>query len=188
MAASRWTARRRRMFLEVLAETGNVSVAARKAKVSRSHAYARRVTEPEFATEWDQAVEAATDLLEAEARKRALEGVETPHFHQGKMAGVVTRYSDALLMFLLKARRPEIFRDGPDKPGKALKSGETGVPDGHAGTDSDLAAARDALEARLDRLGADEDQADHPDQEAGARDDKGDGHRVEGDPDADRQT
>ena len=43
--------------------------------------------------------------------RRALEGGEEPVFYQGKIVGSVRKYSDTLLMFMLKARRPERYRD-----------------------------------------------------------------------------
>ena len=51
------------------------------------------------------------DVLEWEARRRAVEGYEVPVFHQGVEVGSVRRFSDLLLIFLLKHRRPEIFQD-----------------------------------------------------------------------------
>ena len=53
----------------------------------------------------------ATDTLEMEARRRASLGVEEPVYYQGQVVGYVRKYSDVLLMFLLKAQRPEKFRD-----------------------------------------------------------------------------
>ena len=64
-----------------------------------------------FAKEWDAAIEVATDTLEMEARRRASLGVEEPVYYQGQIVGYVRKYSDVLLMFLLKAQRPERFRD-----------------------------------------------------------------------------
>jgi hypothetical protein len=48
--------------------------------------------------------------LEDEAVRRAYEGVERPVFQGGKQVGVVREYSDTLLIFLLKALRPEKYR------------------------------------------------------------------------------
>ena len=42
------------------------------------------------------------DALEAEARRRAVEGVRKPVFYQGVICGWVGEYSDTLLIFLLK--------------------------------------------------------------------------------------
>jgi hypothetical protein len=80
-------------FLKALAKTGNISEAARAAQVSRTAVYAARYKDEAFASDWDDAVENSTDTLEAIAFKRAKSG------------------SDILLMFLLKSRRPEKYRD-----------------------------------------------------------------------------
>jgi hypothetical protein len=61
--------------------------------VSRSHVYETRQKDPKFAEAWDQAREDAADSLEAEAVRRARAG------------------SDTLLIFLLKAVRPEKYRE-----------------------------------------------------------------------------
>ncbi len=45
------------------------------------------------------------------ARRRALVGTEKPLFHKGNQIGNVPVFSDPLLMFLLKAKRPEVYRD-----------------------------------------------------------------------------
>ena len=80
-------------FVEMLIETGNVSASARIANVSRQHAYLCRQTDPEFAARWDDAIEEGTDNLEEIAMRRAKEG------------------SDTLTIFLLKARRPDKYRE-----------------------------------------------------------------------------
>ena len=64
-----------------------------------------------FAAEWEDAVESGTDLMEDEMRRRAVEGVDEPKFHDGQICGYARRYSDTLLIFMLKARRPEKFKD-----------------------------------------------------------------------------
>ena len=98
-------------FLAALASTGNVTVAAAKAKVGRRTVYDERVRDPLFAQAWDEAVEVSVELLEAEARRRAYDGTPEPQFYQGKKCGTVRRYSDTLLIFLLKAHRPARYRD-----------------------------------------------------------------------------
>ena len=100
------------MFLTALRQTGNVSAAARAAGVARSRCYEVRRRDPDFATGWQDALEEAADWLEFEALRRAVEGTEEDRFFGGHIVGQVTRYSDALLMFLLKARRP----GGPRTP------------------------------------------------------------------------
>jgi hypothetical protein len=56
-------------------------------------------------------LEHGTDALEDEAVRRAVEGVIKPVFHQGKRVGTLRVFSDPLLMFLLRARRPDKFAD-----------------------------------------------------------------------------
>lgn len=53
----------------------------------------------------------AGELLESEATRRAVKGVEEPVFYQGEKCGEVQKYSDTLLIFLLKAARPEKYRE-----------------------------------------------------------------------------
>jgi hypothetical protein len=105
------TQERRRRFLDALVETGgNVSRSCDLANFGRRAAYDWRRDEAEFAAEWDEAVNRGLDALEAEARRRAFEGIEEPVFYKGEVCGFVRRYSDALIMFMLKAYRPQ-FRD-----------------------------------------------------------------------------
>jgi hypothetical protein len=105
------TASRDRKFFQHLAETCNVTRAALMAGYARRSVYEYRDEDPEFRRRMDEAVEIATDALEAEARRRAVEGVPEPVFYQGVECGTVQRYSDRLLELLLKGRRPDVFRE-----------------------------------------------------------------------------
>jgi hypothetical protein len=89
-----------------------VAAACRAAGVERATAYRDR--DPRFAAAWDEAAEDGTDLLELECRRRAVEGVDRPVFYKGQQVGTVKEYSDRLLIFLLKANRPEKYRDNFD--------------------------------------------------------------------------
>lgn len=59
----------------------------------------------DFKVAMEEAREAGADFLEDEARRRAVEGVEKPVFHQGEIVGYVVEYSDGLLKALLGSRR-----------------------------------------------------------------------------------
>src|SRR5829696_6157972 len=83
----------RTKFLEALSEGMSIANAAGAAGTGRGAMYVWRREDPEFASDWDEAVEVGTDKLEDEARRRAMNG------------------SDAVLMFLLKARRPAQYKD-----------------------------------------------------------------------------
>ena len=111
MCSAKVTPKKREAFLANLAEYGNISLAARAAGVLRRTPYDWRDRDPVFAAEWDDALEHACDLLEAEARRRALEGCDKPVFYQGEQCGVIREYSDTLAIVLLKAHRPEKFRE-----------------------------------------------------------------------------
>ena len=80
-------------FLDAFRATGIVRLACHAAGISRQSAYRERGRNPRFAAAWATAEEEATEGLEAEARRRAL------------------ATSDTLLIFLLKARRPDVYRE-----------------------------------------------------------------------------
>src|SRR5262249_2040196 len=64
----------------------------------------------EFAQLWRDAVEEGIDRLEAEAIRRARDGIKRPVFYMGQVVGYVQEYSDTLLKFLLEAKRPSVYR------------------------------------------------------------------------------
>ena len=111
MCSTKFTPKKRAAFLVNLAEFANITLAAKAAGWDRQSAYNYRASDPVFAAEWDDAMEQAVDLLEAEARRRALEGCDKPVFYQGEQCGVIREYSDTLAIVLLKAHRPEKFRE-----------------------------------------------------------------------------
>lgn len=110
-------------FLATLAETGIVSAAVKAAGVARSTAYEWRENDPAFAAAWASAEETATDALEAEARRRAIDGWDEPVFQGGKDVGTIRRYSDRMLEILLKGHRHR-FRENS----KVEVSGPNGGP------------------------------------------------------------
>ena len=107
------TKARQERFLTSLAKTGNVTAAVATAGTSRTRVYELRKADPGFAARWEEAEEIAVDALEAEARRRAIEGVQEPLVSAGKLVRdddgqpiAVRRYSDNVLLALLKAHRP----------------------------------------------------------------------------------
>ena len=113
-------------FFTKLAERGNVTDACLASGVGRSTVYehigqAEKVANPTpdavaWLARYREAKEIANDRLESECYRRGHDGWEEPVVGRvGKdQDGIVTtvrRYSDGLLMFLLKAHRPEKFKD-----------------------------------------------------------------------------
>jgi hypothetical protein len=80
-------------FIAMLSQTFSVSAAAEGAGVNRQYAYAYRHKDPDFAAQWDSALNTAIDRLEKAAYERAV------------------NTSDTLAIFLLKTRRPDLYRD-----------------------------------------------------------------------------
>lgn len=140
------TQARRERFLKALADTGSVTTAVAAAGTSRTRVYELRKVDPAFAAAWAEAEDIAADRLADEARRRAMEGVPIPLVSAGKLVRddngqpiMVRRYSDNLLMALLKAHRlprcgrsarfPLLLQSAADAP-NALASIAAAVAEG----------------------------------------------------------
>jgi hypothetical protein len=108
------TPEREERLLQVLATGASVYKAALAAGIGRTTAYEWRENDPDFRARWDEAVENGIDLMEDEALRRAVNGTDKPVFYQGEVCGEVKEYSDTLMIFQLKARRPEKYRERTD--------------------------------------------------------------------------
>ena len=127
---------KKRAFLAAYSECGIITAAVEAAQVARASHYVWMEHDEEYALAFTQAKEVAIEHMEAEARRRAVAGVNEPVIYQGKLQGVwvdeegqtvsaytpgatqipltIKKYSDTLLIFMLKAARPEKYRDrGP---------------------------------------------------------------------------
>lgn len=114
MAGSIYVTRRnKKSFLEAFARIGIVTPAAAEIGISRQTVYDWRKADPEFAAEMDAACEESTDLMEQEAHRRGVAGYDKPVYQGGVLVGTIREHSDTLLIFMLKARRPETYRDKP---------------------------------------------------------------------------
>lgn len=98
-------------FLTVLADTANVTKAAKTIRMARAYLYQLKAKDKRFSAAWDEAIKHGTAALEDEAARRAMEGTLRPVFYKGEKCGTVREYSDTLLIFLLKARDPEKYTD-----------------------------------------------------------------------------
>lgn len=99
-----------RFFLH-LSITARVNKSCELAGISYSEVYRRRQVDPEFQKRFEDAYEQGVQRLEDEAVRRAFEGVEEPVFYKGEMVANITKFSDTLLMFLLKGNRPDKFKE-----------------------------------------------------------------------------
>lgn len=126
------------IFLEALRNMPVLSHACDVAGIARSTAWRQRQTDAEFAEAWDNAMEDAIDKAEAEAYRRAVQGWHEPVIDKGRLAwayerkvnedGIesfqpvldpngqpvpltIIKRSDALLQFVLKGRRRNVYGD-----------------------------------------------------------------------------
>jgi hypothetical protein len=99
---------RKRAFLDELAMTGNVTEACENLGLAHGLVYKWRDKAPAFREAWERALAIGVDRLNMEARRRAVQGVLEPvGFFKGKPSAYVRKYSDALLIQLLKANDPK---------------------------------------------------------------------------------
>ena len=90
------TPKRETALIDALRSGSAIGTACAMAGIGRSTLHEWRHAEPDFNARFEDAIEYGTDVLEDVARTRAV------------------RESDTLLIFLLKARRPDKYRERLD--------------------------------------------------------------------------
>lgn len=99
------------LFFQSLSQGGSVRQALRCSGYSRTMVYVWRKADETFAARWGDADETAIERMEEEADRRAIDGTSKPVFFKGDECGHIQDYSDTLLIFRLKAKRPHVYRD-----------------------------------------------------------------------------
>jgi hypothetical protein len=132
-------------FIEALASGASVRGACEAAGIGRRTAYDMRDADEAFRAAWDLAIDEGTDLMEDEAYRRAVHGTAKPVYQGGKKVGTVQEHSDTLMVFMLKARRPEKFKDR----GAVELTGKDGGP-----IETEEVSGRDMLARRIAGLAA----------------------------------
>lgn len=153
------------VFLRELAIDGNRRRAAEVAQVDSATIYTHRANDSEFRAQWDAAIDHAGEYLEAEAFRRATEGVDEPLtcakglvFDADGNPMMVRKYSDSLMALLLKGARKEKYRENVKVSGSVQHSL---VPTGKAknfadeliATMREHPAAQSSILATLRKLG-----------------------------------
>jgi hypothetical protein len=107
-------------FIEVFSETANIKYSCRAAGIDRRTFYRWKENDEAFRKLYENAEPEADDTLEYAAYLRAVEGIEEPMVSMGKVIRddvgepmMVRKYSDQLLITLLKARMPQKYKDKP---------------------------------------------------------------------------
>lgn len=106
-----FTPDKQQVFLRFLEDTASITKAAAFAGVDRRTVYTLKDQNKEFAAHLKDSLDVGLDKLEDEARRRAYDGIDEPVFYKGKQVSTIKRYDSILLMFLLKAHRPEKYRE-----------------------------------------------------------------------------
>lgn len=108
-------------FLAAYRRAGTIKAACDAVGVSRNQHYLWYHNDPEYPEKFKAAHQEACEALENEARRRAEDGWDEPVYQGGKQVGTVRKYSDTLLIFLLKGAMPNKYKErvaqevsGPD--------------------------------------------------------------------------
>jgi integrase len=92
-------------FLSIVAETCNVSLAARETGRSARVFYALKRRDADFRAAWIEALREGYDQLEMELVRRARFGTARAVFHQGRRTGTTRVFNDAAALRLLHFHR-----------------------------------------------------------------------------------
>jgi len=126
-AKTRLTSQLLDKFIEILAENGGIVCDAADAlNVSRTGLYAKREDDENFKTRWLDAVDRGVDLIEDEARRRALVGTDHPVIHQGTITDSYKEKSDFCLGLILRGYRSQ-FRQRTEISGPGGEPIQTNV-------------------------------------------------------------
>ena len=99
------------VLLNALRQVPNITRACTLAMISPATVCGWRRQDPAFDAAVAEALDDGVDALEAEVHRRAFEGYEKPIIFQGQITDTYKEYSDGLAQFLLKAHRPDKYRE-----------------------------------------------------------------------------
>lgn len=135
-----------RAFLGAFRINGSVVLSAAAAGVEKTIHY-RWLRNPRYAADFQRAEDEFGDMLEAAAIARAKDGVLEAVFYQGAACGAIRKYSDGLMVHLLKRFKPAKYAARV----QAELSGPGGGP--IPITDAGIAALSDEELVRLIAIG-----------------------------------
>lgn len=127
-------------FLYCFIQTcGHLTRAAQAARINRVTHYSwlnHAENKEDYRIAWERVQPIAAQMVLDQAVERAAHGVEEPVFYKGEVVGFVKKYSDNVLITLLKGLIPDKFKDRVEqtvgnKPGEAFKldPGREALPD-----------------------------------------------------------
>ena len=131
-----WTPAMSEQFAETLADSCNVTLAAKAIGRSVSSVYRQRARDASFRGAWEQALAIGFSRLEMMLLERALHGVEKTVKLKDGSESIMRDYDNRMALALLRHHRD------------AVASSETPV------ADQEIAEARDRIMARIERIRA----------------------------------
>jgi hypothetical protein len=117
------------LFLQRIAGCGSIPQSC-AGLVSRRTVFLWRRYDLDFKARFDEAILGFIEKLEAEADRRAVEGVPRDVLFHGKRIATERQYSDSLLMFRLRSLAPEKYRFAPYPAARQRKTGAATAPPG----------------------------------------------------------
>lgn len=119
MADKKTTEEFKEAFLLMLGQVPNITAICRLMNVGTEAVRTARKKDPGFDEGVLAAIDEGYDMLEEEARRRAVDGIVEPVFYRGEQVldakgnpTGIRKYSDQLLIALLKGYRPKKFNPG----------------------------------------------------------------------------
>lgn len=119
MAEKKTTEEFKETFVLMLGQVPNITAVCRLMGINNSNIAVARKKDESFDKKVLAAIDEGYDMLEEEARRRAVDGVVEPVFYKGEQVVDVRgkptgirKYSDQLLIALLKGYRPKKFNPG----------------------------------------------------------------------------
>ena len=106
----KFTPQRLKEYLELLEQTGLKGRSARAVGLHPSSMKRYRASNPEYDDEVELAVAAYRESIEAEIKRRAIDGIDSPVFYKGELVHTTKQYSDRLLELHAKRHIPA-YRD-----------------------------------------------------------------------------
>lgn len=105
---SDWTPQKAEKFIAVLADSCNVSLAARAIRRSVGNVYLQRSKDAGFRAAWDQALSIGYARLEMMMLERALHGVEKAVTLKSGESRIMREYNDRVALALLRHHRDSV--------------------------------------------------------------------------------
>jgi hypothetical protein len=97
-------------FLAAFRKTLSVRAAAEAARIAPTQHYGWLEEDPRYWEAFSEAQREAADVLQGEAMERAVQGWLEQVLYRGRPCATIRHYSDHLIIFLLKAWKPEKYR------------------------------------------------------------------------------